>query len=148
MPFNRDDIDAVVQGVWSTMLFAEVAPVGPAAAGAPAGPLFRGTIAIVGDWSGTLALDLAVAQAHVAACAMLDMKPGETSDDDAREIASELTNIIGGNVKALLPEGARLGLPAVELRPDAEWPPALPGEISRHAFAWDGAVFWLSIAAA
>ena len=34
--------------------------------------------------------DRAVAQAHVAACAMLDMKPGETSDDDAREIASEL----------------------------------------------------------
>ncbi len=148
MPFNRDDIDAVVQGVWSTMLFAEVEPRGHSSSDAPGGSVLRGTVSIFGDWSGTLAVDLTLAQAHGAACAMLDMKPGETSDDDAREIASELTNIIGGNVKALLPEGARLGLPSVELHAASEWPPCLPGEIARHAFAWDGAVFWLSIAAA
>lgn len=147
MAFTREDIVGVVQGVWSTMLSAEVAEAPAARPGTADHGVLRGTIAISGGWHGTLVLELAASEAQAAACIMLDLKPGEASDDDAREIVSELTNIVGGNVKALLESPSKLGLPAVERIAGPAWPGPVAGESERHAFSWDGACFWLAVVA-
>jgi chemotaxis protein CheX len=47
------------------------------------------------------------------------MDASEVSQDDLSDVLGELANIVGGNVKAMLPPGALLSLPQVVLAPES-----------------------------
>ena len=66
------------------------------------------------------------------------MEPDEVSQDDLSDVLGELANIVGGNVKAMLPPGAFLSLPQVVLAPEstARYPNAQ--RISGVYGIWDG----------
>ena len=49
--------------------------------------------------------------ARKAAAAFLAMEPDEVSKEDISDVLGELANIVGGNVKAMLPAGCFLSLP-------------------------------------
>jgi chemotaxis protein CheX len=44
---------------------------------------------------------------------MLQLSPGDVTDDDKRDVVAELANMIGGNLKSLLPGPLYLSLPTV-----------------------------------
>ena len=55
-------------------------------------------------------------------------------DEDVEDALGELANVVGGNVKAVLPGPSVLGLPEVGTAPE----PGLPADICRVDVLWRG----------
>ena len=58
--------------------------------------------------------------------------------DDVRDALGELANMLGGNIKALLPAPSQISLPAVAIGSDYELSVVGTGEVARVAFTCDG----------
>ncbi len=76
-----------------------------------------GRIAIDGPTSGVVSVALPALAARDAAARMFDMEPAAVAPEDVHDATGEITNMIGGNVKAMLAGEHRLGLPSVTDRP-------------------------------
>ena len=72
-----------------------------------------GCIQITGAWRGALTATCGQKLGRVIAAAMLGMNIDEVSDDDVNDALGEIVNMLGGNVKALLPPPCQLSLPSV-----------------------------------
>jgi chemotaxis protein CheX len=96
------------------------------------------TVSITGSWHGHLVYASSTAAARKAAAAFLAMEVDEVGQEDVSDVLGELANIVGGNVKAMLPAGCFLSLPTVVLAPDtASYYPAA-ARISGLYGRWDG----------
>jgi chemotaxis protein CheX len=96
------------------------------------------TVSITGSWHGHLVFASSRWAATKAAAAFLAMEPDEVGQEDISDVLGELANIVGGNVKAMLPAGCFLSLPTVVLAPDtASYYPAAE-RISGLYGVWDG----------
>jgi chemotaxis protein CheX len=71
------------------------------------------TVSVTGAWDGYIRLRCAAGTAAEVAAGMLDLDPGDVAADDIDHAMGELINILGGNIKCLLPQPAQLGLPIV-----------------------------------
>lgn len=72
-----------------------------------------GGVDISGPFCGRVSVFLPGPAATAATAAMFDMPAAEVTAADVHDAAGEITNMIGGNVKAILPGEHRLGLPSV-----------------------------------
>jgi chemotaxis protein CheX len=68
-------------------------------------------IQISGEWRGIVALKIEHALAQQLAVKMFSIEEGEVND-----AVSEMINIIGGNIKSVLPQPNQLSLPMVDLK--------------------------------
>ena len=89
-------------------------------------PLVSGRIEVLGQWRGHIGVMATAGLATGIASAMFDKRAVDVSEDDRCDAIGELTNVTGGNFKALLaPLESQLTLPRVT----SGAPPALaPGE--------------------
>ena len=128
-----DDVSAVTEEVWSTFLghtepftAAEVRPFVPA---------WSASVTVKGEWNGMVALEMTDAGARRVTCGMLGLEPGEdVSDTDLVDAFGELVNMVGGNVKSLVPGPSQLYLPVVAQGQFAHGTDAR--ELVRLAFTW------------
>ena len=103
------------------------------------------TVSITGSWHGHLVYASSQYAAKKAAAAFLAMEPDEVSQEDISDVLGELANIVGGNVKAMLPTGCFLSLPTVVLAPDtASYYPAAE-RISGLYGSWEGEQVSISV---
>lgn len=97
--------------VCTTMLGIEVEPCAPHRS-KPGERAMVGCVQITGTWSGAVLVscepDFAVFVAK-----RLFKTPGEPTLDDERDAIGEISNMIAGNLKALLPAPSFLALPTV-----------------------------------
>jgi len=70
-------------------------------------------VGIAGRWDGAVIVDCAPEVAHALAAIMFAMPPAEVTKDQIEDTLGELANMIGGNLKALLPSPCMLSLPTV-----------------------------------
>ena len=112
--FELDDVRVVTNDVWTSFL-ANHEPLewSPAPLAEP--EVVRAAVEIRGDWDGAVTLEMSPAAARTAARTMLTRD--EVDDDDVLDALGELVNMIGGNIKSLLPSGSALGLPMVSPTP-------------------------------
>lgn len=110
-PIDTGDLDAIVTTVWES-LFGE-----PAVALTPApvtGDAVSARVDIHGGWTGSVVV---TCERDVAAglTRELLLLPADCVPDrgEVRDALGEIANIVAGNVKALLPAPAALGLPEV-----------------------------------
>ena len=82
------------------------------------------SVTIAGAWNGAVSVGCSRPLARRAAASMFALPTGDITPEHMQDALSELANIIGGNVKALLPGPSTLSLP--EYR---ETPLAAFGEI-------------------
>jgi CheY-specific phosphatase CheX len=68
---------------------------------------------IIGDFNGGVRLRCSRALIRRAAAIMFDRAPERLTGDDERDVAGELTNIVAGNIKALMPGENSLSLPTI-----------------------------------
>jgi chemotaxis protein CheX len=61
------------------------------------------------------------------AATMFDTQPEVVTDAEVVDALGELTNMIGGNIKSLLPAPSQLSLPMVA---ESVWPTSVPGSVS------------------
>ncbi|MET8151185.1 chemotaxis protein CheX [Actinoplanes sp. NPDC049668] len=135
---GEDDLAEMVEQVWVSYLDPE--GVSPLVLNGDASQLseVHSTVSITGTWHGHLVYASSRKAAEKAAAAFLAMEPEEVGQDDLSDVLGELANIVGGNVKAMLPAGCYLSLPTVVLAPDtASYYPAAE-RITGLYGVWDG----------
>jgi chemotaxis protein CheX len=117
MTVADEELEQIAGDIWSTILGLDLRPAGTALAPAPPagdGPrVFTGCILITGDWEGAVTLDLPSGLARRAGAIMFGSAPEDVADAEIRDVVGELTNMTGGNVKALVGGTCQLSLPAV-----------------------------------
>lgn len=104
-------IEQIAQCVFSTMLNVDLVRVDEPP---PADQeLLLATVHLAGQWTGSVVLGLSPAVAQEGAAAMLGISAGEVTAADQQDVAAELVNMIGGNLKSLLPGPTFLSLPTI-----------------------------------
>ena len=106
---TEQDAQEVLEGAWSTMLDFNITPVDNHKMNA--GDYFSAEIKITGAWTGTVCLRASIPLLSHAASVMFDASPNSVDDADRVDTLSELTNMLGGTMKCLLPEPSELSLP-------------------------------------
>jgi chemotaxis protein CheX len=107
-----EEIAMVLDGICTTLLdstatFAE--PQEP-----PTGEHYvTGCVSISGQWEGAVTFGCTLAFARGIAAAMFDLSPDDLEIAEVHDAVGEITNMTGGNIKALLPGPSQLSIPAV-----------------------------------
>jgi chemotaxis protein CheX len=109
-----EDLQLFVSDVWANHV-AETEGLRPAPAHAwPATSCWSGAVSVTGGWQGMIAVDLTDASADALARGMLALDEGDGLDPvELSDAVGEFANIVGGNVKALMPGPSTLSLPLV-----------------------------------
>ena len=107
------DLTEMVEQVWMSYLDPEgIDPLIPSEEEHGESEV-HSSVAITGSWQGAVGFGSSQAAARNIAAAFLQMEPGEVSEEDLADVLGEMANIIGGNVKSLLPQPCALSLPQV-----------------------------------
>jgi chemotaxis protein CheX len=110
MNFEEADLVEIIAATWTSLLALDVIP---SAEGS--GPLgLRGRVSIGGAWHGEVVFECSRALSRILGDVMVRSGSPDTLAEDARDAVGELTNIVAGNVKALVPGHCTLSLPEVE----------------------------------
>jgi chemotaxis protein CheX len=135
---NEEDLAEMVEQVWMAYLDPDgVSPLIPTYDENQPSEA-HSSVSISGSWTGHLVYASSTAAARRAAAAFLALEVDEVSEEDLSDTLGELANIVGGNVKAMLPPGAVLSLPQVVMAPEstARYPNA--ERISGVYGLWEG----------
>ena len=114
------DIVTITQDVVTTMLDIDVTPGKPH-------PMperldhFTGWVQINGAWRGAVVLQASLGFVTHAASQMLSIRPEDVAFEDRMDALAEVTNMIGGNIKSLVPGPSRLSLPSVAAGQDFDF---------------------------
>jgi chemotaxis protein CheX len=120
MQFLEEEILEITETTWQSMLGLNIRPRAlPALMGSVEGS-FTGKVEIPGAWTGAVLWHGSRQLAESAAAVIFSHEPGCGSEEDSLDAMYELTNIIGGNIKSLLPEPCQLSLPSVEATTDEQ----------------------------
>jgi chemotaxis protein CheX len=112
---TEEDLRHIAQQVWSSYLDTDGSrPLVPEPAKNVATDV-TGSVSLTGAWRGHVLVSCSTEASRNAAAALLGMELDEVTDDDVADALGELANIIGGNVKSLLPEPCALSLPHVHV---------------------------------
>jgi len=126
------DVVSLTQEVWTSFLGYDE-------------PLFEGeslpddttvvsaTVSVSGAWAGVISLQVSEAMAHRITAAMLG-GTDPVDDSDVSDAVGELVNMVGGNVKSLMPGPSTLSLPVVA-RGRVFWPQE-SAEVVRADLTW------------
>jgi CheY-specific phosphatase CheX len=106
----RDGISQVAVAVYETMLDVCLRAAAPPCAPAPNS--FTAAVYYAGTWKGAMLLECSREQAMDWAARLMSIQP-PISPDDTRDGLGELTNVLAGNLKPLLPPGVGLSIPCV-----------------------------------
>lgn len=108
------DVAVLVDEIWLTTLGLATHRLDPKHAALPAeAETLDGIINITGGWQATVALQVPKALAARIASVMFRLHDVQPTTEDMQDAIGELTNMLGGNIKALLAGDCHLSLPAV-----------------------------------
>jgi chemotaxis protein CheX len=109
--FTEDLVTEITSSVWRAFLpeSDEIIAI-PAA---PSDTSLTGSVFISGEWNGLVSLTCSSRAATQAAALMFAAPPDEVSPSDVLDAVGELVNIVGGNIKGMLPPPSGLSLPSV-----------------------------------
>ena len=110
-PKDLAEVEEIARDVWSSLLGLTVT----AAAAPVACPeeVVTAVVTVTGDVLGAVSVQTSGAGARQVAAAMFMMGADEVGPAEVADAMGELTNVVGGNVKTLLPGSNRLSLPVV-----------------------------------
>jgi chemotaxis protein CheX len=111
MDLGESQICDVTRKVWSSVLGLDLTRRGGDSE--LQGQRLVGCVYISGAWEGSVTLESTPAMSRRAAAILFGVEEGSATPEELRDSLGELTNIIGGNIKGLLPEPSRLSLPVV-----------------------------------
>ena len=108
-------VTEAVESVWTTMLGLEARanPTTATMINRIRPSILIGCVQITGAWQGAVTVECSGGLARRVASILFETDPCDLSNDQVSDALGELTNIIGGNIKALLPGPSELSMPAV-----------------------------------
>ena len=117
-----DDLREIADQVWAAYLDPE--GVRPYLPGEPQ-EIKNGmtaSVSLTGAWHGHVVVTCSTVAARNVAAAFLAMEVDEVSGADMTDVMGELANIVGGNVKSMLPPATGVSLPHVVATADNFFP--------------------------
>jgi CheY-specific phosphatase CheX len=134
----------IVEDVFSSMLRMDVECVnepGPPAAT----PIMTATVHFVGSWKGALRIECTPEQTFEYARRLLGIDVPVEVNEDVADSFGELANMIGGNLKAVLPPKVQLSMPSVVRGVDYSVRICKTVTACRLAFDSELGVFWVAL---
>lgn len=104
-------IEQIVENVFQTMMGLEVHTSD--APWPPRSELITASISLMGGWKGAVLVECGLEEAFLFASRMIGIDTPTELNDDVRDALGELANMVGGNLKSILPGGVELSLPSV-----------------------------------
>lgn len=131
-----DDLRSIAEQVWSSYL--DIDGQSPLVAVGDREPAtgVSASVSVSGAWDGHVVLSCSSTASRNAAAALLGVDVDEVTLDDVSDALGELANIIGGNVKSLLPAPSSLSLPLVVVDETASARYPAVTELCRIAGSW------------
>lgn len=111
--FSDEEIVEIARDVWSSFVGSELEPLDPSITIAEDEDKLTGCVQITGAWQGSVLIAASEDVGRAAASAMFEMTEDELSADEVTDAFGELTNMIGGNLKSLVPQPSTLSTPSV-----------------------------------
>jgi chemotaxis protein CheX len=108
---HRTDLEQIATLVFQTMLNLEIAPAGIASPSAA--DTLTAAIYFAGEWKGALLLECTKSQAFEFTHRLMSIDLPASINDDVRDTMGELTNMLAGNLKSVLPPNVGLSMPSV-----------------------------------
>jgi CheY-specific phosphatase CheX len=105
------EINETVCDLFNTMLSTEATPSADEAL--PGKDQVTAIIAFAGTWNGDLVLECRRAQAVAFTKRFLQCEEVEETSEDVISTVAELSNIVAGNLKVVLPAGTNISTPSV-----------------------------------
>lgn len=107
------DVAVLVDEIWLTTLGLATHRLDPKTKLPVEAETLDGIINITGGWQATVALQVPKTLASRIASVMFRLDGETPTTEDMQDAIGELTNMLGGNIKALLAGDCHLSLPAV-----------------------------------
>ena len=113
---DAQTVQSIADEVWPSLVgdgeaFVPV-PVPPPA------EVISAWVDIIGPWNGSVVVTCApTTAAALTQSVLMAHPPAEVDDEDVEDALGELANVLGGNIKSVLPGEFRLGLPQVGSAP-------------------------------
>lgn len=114
-------IAEVVGTVWESVLGSTIEPNDAIQFGLQPQHTYAGVVQIDGAWAGAVTVQCSEPMARRTAMCMFDIAAEDITEEELQDALGELTNMIGGNIKALLPGTCTLGIPVVVEGVDFRW---------------------------
>jgi chemotaxis protein CheX len=110
--FPSDALRNIATHVWLTLFQTDLLPV-EITEDEFAKEDLAGIVHISGAWEGEVTVQCPTALARQLAAQMFAMAPEDLSQEEIRDALGEITNVCGGNLKAILPGPSQLSLPSI-----------------------------------
>lgn len=131
MEISQENVDEIVAGIWSSIFGQEALPADADKSKLDGESRLTGHISITGAWDGVVNIDCPQALVQEAAATMFGMEIDELGTEEIEDTLGELTNMIAGNIKTLLPQPCTLSMPSVAHKM------SVPGAVPLHAYGYD-----------
>ena len=139
----RADLAQIVESVFQTMLDLEVQRA--EMPWTPVSDVLTGAIHFAGEWKGAVLIECTRPQAFEFTHRLMSIDPPATINDDVRDTMGELTNMLAGNLKSVLPRGIGLSMPLVVEGRDYSLRVCGSSVIDRMPFSSDLGVLWVTL---
>lgn len=113
MQLTEVDLNEVIESVWTSMLGHDVTRCEAILEHAPEARVLVGCVQVTGDWDLATLVYVPEELAINVAATMFGIQESELSPADVRDALGEIANMIGGNIKGMLPGETRLSLPTI-----------------------------------
>jgi chemotaxis protein CheX len=115
---DEETVQSIVQEAWSALV-GEDEFLMPLPGGLPDDAI-SSWVDVAGPWKGAVVLTCSRSTAEeLSRCLLKEHAPPVIEPEDIEDALGELANVVGGNVKAVLPGPSALGLPQVGSAPVA-----------------------------
>jgi chemotaxis protein CheX len=129
-----EDLRGIADQVWASYLDPEgVNPLLPVPPTTPSRDV-SASVSVTGAWRGHVVVSCSAAASRSVAAALMGVDLADVTPEDVTDAVGELANIIGGNVKSLMPEPSALSLPVVLIDGNSGWPSVI--EVCRLDGMW------------
>lgn len=142
MQFLENEVHEYSKMVWSTLLGFEIEPKPGVFGFSP--DTITGSIQINGNWNGIISIYLPSSLANLITETMFSLNSGEASAETKKDAVGEVINMIGGNIKSILPQPSYLSIPIFSMEGQSQEFP-FTKEVTHCQFAYNGNPFALSI---
>jgi chemotaxis protein CheX len=107
------EINQFVTDIWSTFLSMKVSPTDKQFKPKGKDNTLAGCVQITGGWHGTVTFYASREIGKKVAATMYGLDETEVNKQQIQDVIGEITNILAGNIKSLLPSPCSISLPSV-----------------------------------
>lgn len=116
MPIEcEEEIKQFVTDIWSTFLSVKVTPTSTPFKPKGQGNTLAGCVQITGEWQGSVTLYAPKEIGRKIAATMYSLDETKVDNQQIQDVIGEITNILAGNIKSILPAPCSISLPCVAI---------------------------------